>query len=132
MRAAAPRLAEQALRPEVHRRLAYARRLTDRAWAVQLIGAVQAGEDLGDVESPWWRELWGRRLSSAEFPERAADPKQGRLVQALLELTPPFPDERQLGRLLITHGLDGLARIAEAGHPATEGPGRDRREAPDW
>jgi hypothetical protein len=131
MRATVPGLAGPVLQLEAQRRLAYARRLTDLAWAVQLIGAVQAGEDLGDVEAPWWRERWGRRLASTEFPERAADPKQGRLARTLMELTPPYPDERQLARLLITHGLAGLARLAEADRSAVESLGGDRREDPD-
>jgi len=132
MRAVAPGLAGPVLRSQLPHRLVYARRLTDRAWAVQLIGAVQAGEDLGDVEAPWWRERWGRRLASTEFPERAADPKLDRLARALLVLAPAYPDERQLARLLIPHGLAGLARLVEADPTSFESSRRDRREDSDW
>jgi hypothetical protein len=131
MRAVVPPLAGPALWSGTDRRLAYARRLTDQAWAVQLIGAVQAGEDLGDVDAPWWRERWGRRLITTEFPERAGNPEQGRLARALLALTSTYPDERELARLLIAHGLAGLARGAEDDPTAIEGLERDRREDRD-
>src|SRR5512133_183596 len=84
LHAAVQELVGDALTGEVDRGLAYHRGITPLAWAIQLVAAAQAGESLGDLESPWWRDRWDARLAATPSPECAANPEQERLARLLV------------------------------------------------
>jgi hypothetical protein len=110
MRSAAKELAADPLTPELERGLAYQRGITPLAFAMQLIAATQAGEDVGVVDDPL---RWEQRLETVAFPERPTDPEQERLARLLVAAAGPG-EERHYGRVLALQGLAGLAATA---HP---------------
>jgi hypothetical protein len=105
MRAAAHELAGDPLIPELDRGLAYQRGITPLAFAMQLIAATQAGEDVGVVDDPM---RWEQRLEAVAFPERPIHPGQEHLARLLVATAGPS-GERHFARVLATQGLAGLA-----------------------
>jgi hypothetical protein len=107
MRAAVQKLAGDVLPAELDRGLAFERAITPLAFAMQLIAATQAGEEVGVVDDP---VRWEQRLAATEFPERPTDAEQDRLARLLVATG--SSRERQVGRVLAAQGLTGLAASA--------------------
>lgn len=110
MRSAVQDLAGDPLTAELDRGLAYERGITPLAFAMQLIAATQAGEEVGAVDDP---VRWERRLAGVAFPERPIDPEQEHLARLLVATAGPNR-ERHFARVLAAQGLAGLAAT---GHP---------------
>jgi hypothetical protein len=109
MRAAAQELAGEALTAELDRGLAYERAITPLAFAMQLVAATQAGQDVGVVDDPL---RWERRLETMAFPERPTDPQQDRLAR-LLVAAAGTGGERVMSRVLALQGFEGPAAGAD-------------------
>jgi hypothetical protein len=110
MAATAQELAGEPLAAELDRGLAYERGITPLAFAMQLVAATQAGEDVGAVDDP---SRWEQRLETMAFPERPTDPQQERLARLLVAAVGKGGGERDMGRVLALQGLGGLAAGAD-------------------